>query len=109
MGNPFVTWDGSALDLLEQRDRFTRQAIRDEFTQDPTTKAVQFDSAEGGFVTPVADDRYSVVWYRDAANQTAVVRAVVPWTRFGGLSGEDLKIQLAKVVQQESKGKVVIK
>ena len=104
-----VSWDKPADDLLNQRDRFTRQAIREEFSQNPMANAIQFDSSADGFVTPVADNRYSVIWYRDPASQQATVHAVVPTCRFGGLVASDLKAWLAQILQTESKGKIFLK
>lgn len=40
--NP-VIWEDDALKLLEERDRYTRTAIRDEFRQDPRKGAISLD------------------------------------------------------------------
>src|SRR6185436_11896057 len=90
-----VIWEASANSLLEQRDRFTQKAIKDEFETvfnidlkaglaPACSTSVAFDPQKKGYLTPVADQRYSVVWYLDDAEDDpkAMVHAVVPTTRF---------------------------
>ena len=105
-----VRWAPSAERLLQQRDRFTQHAIKQEFEAtlrvDPAAPAcIPFDDAFHGFLTPVADGRYSVVWYQE--NGEAVVHAVVP-TRFSP-EAVDLKQRVRNVVQRESHGTVDVK
>ncbi len=97
-----VTWEEPAERLLLQRDRFTRQAITEEFARDPRERAIVFDPEHKGYLTPVADNRYSVVWYLDEDQQAAVVRAVVPSTNV--VEQDGLKDYVQRVVQIESKG-----
>jgi hypothetical protein len=106
-----VTWESSAERLLQQRDRFTQQAIKREFQAlaDATPvppRSIEFDTDQKGYLTSVADERFTVVWYLD--NGTAVVRAVVPTTRFSPQM-PDLKSRVQDVVKQESRGAVDVK
>lgn len=57
-----VLWEDTALNLLLARDRYTSQSIRDEFRSNPHKKAEPFDPNQHGYVTPVANNRFSVVW-----------------------------------------------
>ena len=107
-----VTWEPSAKRLLQQRDRFTQRAIRQEFEAmighepSPTPRDIEFDTDQKGFLTPVAEERYSVVWYLE--DDAAVVRAVVPTTRFSpGTS--NLKARVQDIVRLESHGAVNVK
>ena len=70
-----VSWEDNALDLLEGRDRYTRNAIRQEFRRNPQKDAVELDPVQHTFLTPVSDRKFSVVW-RLSADNAAVVRAV---------------------------------
>jgi hypothetical protein len=106
-----VRWAASAERLLQQRDRFTQQAIKQEFEQavrvEPVAPpCIPFDHLFNGFLTPVADDRYTVVWYEEHGE--AVVHAVVPTTRFSA-DMADLKERVRSVVQRESHGAVDVK
>ena len=104
-----VTWTESADRLLQQRDRFTQRAIRQEFEAVAASessvrpRSIEFDAARQGYLTAVADERYSVVWYRE--NDAAVVRAVVPTTRFPPET-PNLKARVQNIVQLESNGAV---
>jgi hypothetical protein len=110
-----VIWEDGALKLLMDRDRYTRQAIQDEFRRDPRNGAIEFD--KDAFLTPVSDKRFYVVWYleetgpqsksRPAAERTALVRAVLPLTNVGGAS-TNLKEYVQRAVQKESKGQIVV-
>ena len=75
-----VIWEDDALRLLEGRDRYTRNAIREEFRRDPSKGAVEIDTEQHQFLTPVSDNRFTVVWRLDDQTQQAVVSAVVPLT-----------------------------
>jgi hypothetical protein len=104
-----VTWTESADRLLQQRDRFTQRAIRQEFEAVAASessvrpRSIEFDAARQGYLTAVADERYSVVWYLE--NDAAVVRAVVPTTRFPAET-PNLKARVQNIVQLESNGAV---
>ena len=105
-------WNAQAEFLLNQRDRFTQRQVRDEFRTlclDPrllsSDISLEFDPAKKGYLTPVADRRYSVIWYLE--NERAVVHAVVPTTRFDR-SMDDLKARVASAVQRESDGTVAL-
>ena len=78
MSDLSVIWEDDALKLLEGRDRYTLNAIREEFRRDPQKDAIEFDPAHNTFLTPVSDSRFSVVWRLNEEGQQAVVRAVVP-------------------------------
>ena len=105
-----VKWEPSADALLEQRDRFTQKAIKEEFEatfdhvfteglEPALSTSVEFDPDKKGYVTPVADKRYSVIWYLQ--DDDAVVRAVVPTTRFDKKTSGLLE-RVRKIVQLES-------
>jgi hypothetical protein len=118
-----ITWEQSADSLLERRDRFTQKAIRDDFSEvfqqdldagleSPTSTSIEFDPDNQGYLTPVADQRYSVVWYleQDASSPNAVVRAVVPTARFDRkMKPTDLHDRLSKIVAVESRQTVKLK
>ena len=70
-----VIWEDGALDLLDGRDRYTRNAIREEFRLDPQKGVIELDV--DSFLTPVSDKKFSVVWRKNNEG-AAVVRAVVP-------------------------------
>lgn len=111
-----VIWEDGALKLLMGRDRYTRQAIQDEFRRNPLNEAIEFDTDERAFLTPVSDKRFYVVWYfeetglpsksRPGAEPTAVVRAVLPLTNVNGDSA-GLKEYVKRAVTAESKGEIV--
>ena len=104
-----VIWEDEALKLLEARDRYTRNAIREGFSENPEKAAILFDRAQGGFLTPVSHARYSVVWYLDVDRQQAVVRAVVPLTNLTAVDDTDeLKKYVQRAVQAESNGEIVV-
>lgn len=111
-----VTWEPSAESLLEQRDRFTQKAIKKEFetTFDERIKpnlnraassTIAFDPVNNGYLTPVADERYSVIWYLNGDD--ADVHAVVPTTRFEQRPG--LLERVRNVVALESNDLVKLK
>ncbi len=116
MSDLSVIWEDDALRLLEGRDRYTRNAIREEFRRDPQKDAIEFDPAHSTFLTPVSDSRFSVVWRWNEENQQAVVRAVVPLTNItldvgelakpGALS--KLREYVSRAVKAESKGEIDI-
>jgi hypothetical protein len=112
-----VIWEDGALRLLNDRDRYTRQAIQDEFRGDPMKEAIEFDKDQRAFLTPVSDKRFYVVWYweeaglpsksRPAAEPTAVVRAVLPLTNVTKDTTQ-LKEYVQRAVERESKGQIVV-
>jgi hypothetical protein len=105
-GNAFdVDWT-EAERLLKDRDRFTQEAIKKEFESDPEKGAIAFDPEQDGFLTPVFDERYSVIWYKDTPNNRAVVRAVVPLPHVS--NSEGLKEYVQRAVLFESKGSIVV-
>jgi hypothetical protein len=107
MADTSVIWEESALKLLERRDRYTRNTIREEFRRDPEQDAIEIDPAEGSFLTPVSNNRFSVFWKRAGAQ--SVVRAVVPLTNLDRLKMLDTagrKAYLVEVLAKESKGEI---
>ncbi len=93
-----VRWLPAARKLLGKRDRYTREAIERDFKQDPRREAIEFDQARHCWVTPVADNRYSVIWHMDPDGSVAIVEAVVP-VHFVGDDREQLKNQVNEVVR----------
>ncbi len=73
-----VIWEDGALQFLMDRDRFTRQDIQEEFRRDPEHKAIALDLAHDDYLTPVSNNRFTVVWHKDSERRQAIVRAVVP-------------------------------
>jgi hypothetical protein len=106
MSDLSVTWEADALDLLDSRDRYTRQAIRTQFN--PNVFAIPFDPDDAdNFLTPVSDNRFSVVWRRDG--DKAVVRAVVPLPNVStDTEPSELKAYVQRAVKAESNGKILI-
>lgn len=98
-----VKWSQRAVKLLGKRDRYTREAIRRDFESDPKQDGFQLDESLHYWITPVADNRYSVVWEMDPDSQTATVQAVVP-ARFVGTNRASIKEQVGKVVSLETDG-----
>jgi len=89
------------------RDRFTRAAIQKDFEAHPEQDRVTLDAADSLYATPVADNRYTVIWQL-LADHLAVVKAVVA-SQLRGESGADLKRKLEQVVAVESKGHFSLK
>lgn len=110
MSDLSVIWEDDALKLLEGRDRYTRNAIREEFRRDPEKNAVKFNPDHSTLLTPVSDNRFSVVWRLNEADRQAVVRAVVPLTNVGELAKpqalDKLRDYVWRAVQAESKGAI---
>ena len=105
-------WEDSAKFMLDRRDRFTRPEIADEFKEyaldlsDLRDRSIVFDEKNCGYLTKVADDRYSVIWYLD--DDRLVVHAVVPTTRFTrGAAG--LKSRLEEIVTKASDNLVTLR
>lgn len=95
-------WDETAQRMLDRRDRFTRPAIEAELNrlEGPalTERSIEFDKENGGFLTRVYHDRFSVIWYDTPG--VPRVRAVVPTTRFRA-DDPDLKSRVKEIVQIE--------
>jgi hypothetical protein len=92
-----------AKSLLNLRDRFTRVEIQREFEADPELH--KLDVEGGFFATPVAGNRYTVIWKR--LGNLAEVKAVVA----SQLRGEDpaaLRTKLERVVEAESFGQLTL-
>lgn len=81
MANYTVSWRTEALQDLGQRDRYTREAVLSEFP-DLISKSETPDSlgvrvvGTTLFATPVAGNRYSVVWGLDKERESIEVLAV---------------------------------
>lgn len=90
------------MELLGARDRFTRSAIRKDFEAHPEQNKVTLDAERLLFATPVADNRYTVIWQAVDENMARVTAVVASQLR--GEKGSDLKIKLEKVVEAESNG-----
>lgn len=99
MTTPKVDWQATE-PLLVQRDRFTRAAIREEFEAQPD-KATTMPVEGGLLATPVADDRYTVIWKR--LGGLAQVKAVVA-SRLYGEDPHTLREKLQRVLQAQSHG-----
>jgi hypothetical protein len=105
----FAVWEAPAKLMLDKRDRFTRPAIEEEFERYLAEKplllerSIEFDPDNAGYLTPVFDDRFSVIWYIE--DELPIVRAVVPTARFTrGSTG--LKSRVEEIVRQASDDRV---
>lgn len=89
--------------LLVQSDRFTRAAIQRDFEADPDRGAL---AVEGGLLaTPVANERYTVIWRREGAG--AQVKAVVASQLRNG-SPQALRRKLESVLEAQSQGMITL-
>jgi hypothetical protein len=106
-----ASWEKPAELMLDRRDRFTRPKIAKEFEHFSEVKerlfsgSIAFDPDNDGYLTPVADHTYSVVWYLE--DDQPVVHAVVPTARFR--SGADLKERLAEIVREASNNLITLR
>jgi hypothetical protein len=87
--------------LLNLRDRLTRELIRQDFEAHPEQGRVAI--AGDLYATPVADNRYTVIWRR--FGQLANVEAVVA-SQFRDENPEALMERLRRVVDAESHGRL---
>ena len=99
-----IYWANSAIKLLDTRDRYTRSSILEDFGRDPDMEKIQFDS--DGFVTPVSNRRYSVIWRFDSERHYVLVRAVVPWLNLENVPTDKRKERVEMAIDRESKGAV---
>src|ERR1700683_5075284 len=99
-----IEWADIAQQLLRKRDRYTDDLIRQEF-RPIETEAVRIGQCR--YVTPVADNRYVVVWDRPPSSTVANVRAVVP-TQLRSRNAEDVRKQVGDVLRYESKGRFTL-
>jgi len=96
-----VIWEDDALLQLESRDRYTRAAIREDFKAagfefaSNRTRSIEIDKTAQDFITPVAKDRYVVVW-RHLPDNTAMVRGVVPLTHIPSAQELEDETQLSR-------------
>ena len=97
-----IIWEDDALRLLDNRDRYERRAIQDEFREDPRRNAIPVDASTCEFVTQVSNKRFSVVWQLDETRRQAIVRAVVPLANVNA-GGAGLKEYVQRAVEQEIK------
>lgn len=95
-----IIWEDDALRLLMDRDRYTRNAIQEEFRKDPETNKVPLDNQGREYLTRVSEQRFAVVWQFDPQLRVANVRAVVPISR---LPTENLKEYIDRLVAAEIK------
>jgi hypothetical protein len=107
MAHLHIIWEDTALRLLESRDRYTRNAIREEFRRDPERNAIEIDPTDRSCLTPVSDSRFSVIWHREG--ERVVVRAVIPLTNLDtlrNLAPPGKKAYVGKIVATESNGEI---
>ena len=89
--------------LLDQQDRFTRVEIQKDFEAHPDQNKLE---VEGGlFATPVARNRYTVIWKR--LGNLADVKAVVA-SQLRGEDPAELRRKLERVIQAESFGQLTL-
>ena len=97
-----ILWESNAIKLLDSRDRYTRSSILEDFSNAPDRDAIQFDSDQNGFLTPVSNRRYSVIWH--LKDGYAIVRAVVPMINPSNQDEHDLKARVERAIEREAKG-----
>ncbi|MGH8673454.1 MAG: hypothetical protein ACREVG_04000 [Burkholderiales bacterium] len=95
----------TARELLARRDRFTRRAIEKDFAEKHVESNVLLDSDAGLYVTPVADDRYAVIWRR-LEDRLVEVKAVVASRLTKRGNAAELKSSLEKALEFETNGLV---
>jgi hypothetical protein len=106
-----ILWEDHAVNTLMARDRYTRQSILDDFRRNPNHDIITFDSDKPdrpGYLTPVVNGRYRVVWYHDTSRQLAVVRAIVPLPNVSNHAPTTLKGYVQRAVEKESKGEITL-
>lgn len=114
MSDLSVSWEDSAINMLDGRDRYTRNTIREEFRREPEKGAIEFDTAQHIVLTPVAENRFSVIWKLDPSVRRAVVLAVVALTNIkikapGEYTPDELgrlKDYVQRAIKTESNGQV---
>jgi hypothetical protein len=108
-----ISWERPAMKLLDRRDRYTRNAIMEDFDRDPQRDAIELEP--DNFLTPVSDQRFSVLWRRLDGGQRVSVRAVIPLTNVPIDAAqfkqrpellEELRAYVKRVVKSESKGEI---
>ncbi|SRR5258706_13966283 len=99
-----INWVDVARELLARRDRFTRRAIERDFKANHRHDNVVLDDAAKLYATPVAENRYAVIWRR-LGERSIEVRAVVA-SRLTKTDSADLKSSLEKTVRFETNGLV---
>ena len=74
-----IAWTEKALSSLDQRDLFSRVAIRKEFARDPRKDAIAIalDPKRRQFATPVSDKRITVVWTHNTETGDITVDSLV--------------------------------
>lgn len=113
-----IVWENNALLMLLKRDRYTitdalreiPQSISSDFNDAATPReSVLFDPVHKGYVTPVLDHRFAVVWYKNPENNSAVVSAFFPaQVSFSDRNQEELKAWLQRAAKKESDGRVML-
>jgi hypothetical protein len=112
-----VLWENNALLMLEKRDRYTRSDVLTEFiktissgfNEAATQKSVLFDPVRKGYVTPVLDGRFAVVWYDCPEINSAIVSAFFPASgSFSNVKQADLKDWVQRAAKRESDGRVLL-
>lgn len=93
----------TARELLARRDRFTRRTIVKDFAAKHVESNVLLD--RNLYVTPVADDRYAVIW-RMLEDGLVEVKAVVASRLTKRGNAAELKSSLEKALEFETNGLV---
>lgn len=102
---PDLACDWTAAEvLLRPFDRFTRADIVDDFPRQVRRGEV-YDLGEAGLkATPVADNRYTVVWRAEPNGRTEVM--AVAAAQYRGETPEALRRKLGRAVEAQSHGLV---
>ena len=90
--------------LLRPYDRFMRAEIERDFPYQVGHGGVVVDLDEGLKATPVADNRFTVVWRWNAQQQPEVV--AVAAAQFRDEKPADLRRKLEQVIEAQSHGRV---
>lgn len=105
MSETRLLYDNESLSNL--RDRFIRAEVMGDFEAHRDADSIALDNEL--FATPVADNRYTVIWRRapDAAD-SAVVMAVVA-AQYGGEDPQALRRKLQRAVESQFEGRLTLK
>lgn len=104
-----IAWLPAARKLIGLRDRFTQDEIikdftarLEDFTAHPAENAIELE--DGVYATPVAENRYTVVWDFDPQENVAHIRAILATQLKKFEDKAALKHKLERVALAESNG-----
>jgi hypothetical protein len=105
---PYVYEWNSSESLANLRDRFIRAEVQNDFEAHPEQGSIEL--ADGLVATPVADNRYTVIWRRigeAAKGRKAQVKAVVA-AQYWGEDAQALRRKLQRAVETQYQGRLTL-